>query len=178
MQPTPQGARHLLQGPSTARSDLVVTVTYPGTTQGGEAVISLCSTGNCTQGVSGVSFVGGNVAAGTLTDLKPPSITLVQQATAAGQPLKFAATYLVGGSPASAPVTLAFNPADALSCSAAATGPGVTTFECRPLVSNIPVVLTAYGPDPRDPNKRIEATLTIPSNTSEYCPCLFLEHDH
>jgi hypothetical protein len=108
----------------------------------------------------------------------------VQQATAAGEHLKFETTYLVDGSPSPAPITLAFNPADALSCSAAVSAPGATTFECNPLVSNVPVVLTAYGPDPKDPSKRIEASLTVPSKTSKYCPStlrssasLLLEHD-
>lgn len=149
-------------------ADLVVSVAYPGTTEGGKNVVGACSTGACTQNVTGVRYVAGEVVAGTKDDLKVPGTTLVQQRTLPGETYKFVATYQVDGAPAAALLTLTTSPLRVVACKATEQGKGVTAFECYPLEARSNVVFTANGPDPAVATNRIQASMSVP-NISECC---------
>lgn len=153
-----QAGRRLQQ--SSGFVDLHTTVTYPGTTDGGNKLITACQSEGCTPGIS-TTVTGASVQAADLLNLAPASITTVAQPYVSGQPFVFTATYTQGSQPTAAPLLLFFSPEGSMTCNAAVIGTGVTTFTCIPLVSNGTVVVTAQGPNPQVPTEPVKSSVTL-----------------
>jgi hypothetical protein len=165
--------RRLLQ----SRVDLYITVTYPGTSKGGVALVAACKTdgtSNCLSKVvvNGqpltVEVIGSAIQPVALADLGDASVTLVQQPYVPGQPVYFTATYKIGNTPTEAAVVLTTIPSSVLSCSATDGGTGVTQCTCRPLLSQMSgMQVIANGPNPKIVTTPVKDVLTI-SNASKW----------
>jgi hypothetical protein len=154
-----QGSRRRLQQ-TGGYADLTATVTYPGNSEAGTSLIASCTAGNCTEGSTAV-VVGGMVQDTALTQIPTPTVTLVRQPTPEGTPYVFVATYRQAGQSAAAYMTMGSSPQTAMSCTAVQQGVGVTVFTCTPRESHPAVVMTAYGPNPKDVNNRVQSSLTV-----------------
>jgi hypothetical protein len=153
---------------AATKADLVVTIEYLGTLEGGAAIVDTCAANNCTGGTA--EFLGGTAQSGTVDALPAASIALVQVPTAPGEPYMFRTTYTVGGVPATAFATLTAQDEDAMACSRVREGPGQDVFTCRPLKALGALTVTAFGLAPAaEPglDSRVRASVTL-TNTSAF----------
>jgi hypothetical protein len=151
--------RRLTQG---GYADIQATVTFPGNRSTGEDLLTKCTAaaGNCTAGTPAV-VTGGVVQAGKLEEVPIPTVTLEQQPSPMGEPYMFLARYTVSGKPSAAALVIESTPKAAMRCTATQQGVGVTAFSCIPLQALASTLMTAYGPNPRDVNNRVESSVTV-----------------
>lgn len=171
----PQRRRRLAEA---TKADLVVTIEYLGTLEGGNAIVDACAANNCTGG--NAEFLGGTAQSGAVDTLPVASIALVQVSTAPGEPYMFRTTYTVGGVPATAFATLTAQEEGSMSCSRVREEPGVDLFTCRPLKALGLLTVTAFGLVPAaglGPEGRVHASIIL-TNTSALASGFSSSVDH
>lgn len=152
-----------------ASSDVVTTVTYFGTTQGGGQLVQTLQscTSNCSI-VANATVLSVAMQEGPKESVPPSVVTLEKIDTFAGDPYQFRTTYTFGDVLDPTPTTLTPQDLASMSCRKDESNGGVELFTCMPLKALPAVTLTAFGLLKRDPTQRVTASVTV-LNTSELC---------
>lgn len=150
-----------------AQADLYSTITYPGTSSGGQALVTAANSNQLQiEGDVQVTVTGAAVQTVQLANLGDASIAVEQVPYVAGEPYYFTVTYKIGDTATDAAVIVTTSPAEAMYCWATDSGVGVTQFTCNPKQKLSAVQIIANGPNPKAVTTPVTASTAV-YNTSE-----------
>lgn len=155
---------------ATAQADLVSSITYPGTSSGGQKLVDACNAGECLSKVENaptITVTSAAVQQVAIADLGDASIAIEQVPYVSGEQYQFTVTYKIGDALNDAAVILVTDPADAMYCGATDAGAGLTRFSCDPKKKLSAVQMIATGGNPKAIASPVTASVPV-FNTSEF----------